>query len=466
MRKTLIAGAAAGVLALATLAVAGSANSQPITASVPTVAVDPSLQPGGFLVLTTGPGSVGAVTYKKPGVPDVTQALSATNCAMTTTPSLLGFKAFVNGNPSTVGLRNGSIGVKDGTSTSMACGRVSTTSTTTESLQIDLAVGRPSGSVKPVATAAFLDIEVKGNARIQAVTSLNGVPNGVYELQAGSSIGSAPTLLSSVSSDDTHVTNPNCGAVIDPYDDDGYRDNCRFAISVPSWLGSDDGNVFDSITLKALSGSFSLEGGADGTISPAPPATFPQRGSIFELSESVLSCGDTTSLPVNGAQPGVTITRQPNATNPANCDPVPFTLTHADKSFTFLKPITQQDEQFTISATWPMANRGGTTGDLPVTNYEFTLGLFGPRPITWCTAPTFAKDGNGAFVRDANGSLILTGISDLATQPDLEPDTTPGAMPGKQFTCLATSNAVMDETTGQLTVVQQIYLTGDVRYGW
>jgi hypothetical protein len=469
LRRTVFAGAALSVLALASVSAASSATSMPIAAApaaAPAVAVDPSPQPGGMLVLTTGPGAVGTVTYKKTGVPDVTQSLSATSCALNTTPTLLGFKGFVNGNPSTVGLRNGSIGVKADASTATACGRVSTTATATESLQIDVNVGRPSGTVKPVATSAFLDLEVKGNAKIQAVTSLNGVPNGVYELQAGTSIGSAPTLLSSMSTEHQHVSNPNCGAVIDPYDDDGYRDNCRFAISVPSWLGTDDGNVFDSITLKALSGSFSLEGGADGTISPTPPATLPQRGSIFELSESVLSCGDTTTLPVNGAQPGVAITRQPNATNPAICDPTPFTLTHADNSFSFIKPITAQDEQFTISATWPMAARGGTTGDLPVTKYEFTLGLFGPRPITWCTAPTFAKDGNGNFVRDANGSLILTGISDLATQPDLEPDTTPGAMPGKQFTCLATSNAVMDEASGQLTVVQQIYLTGDVKYGW
>ncbi|MEI6362313.1 MAG: hypothetical protein WCP95_09265 [Actinomycetes bacterium] len=462
LHRTAVAVAALGVLALTSVTAASGASSMPMAlapaaitpAAAPAVAVDPSSSLGGMLVLTTGPGAVGTVTYKKTGVPDVTQSLAATSCAMTTTPTLLGFKAFVNGIPSTVGLRNGSIGVKDGTSTAVACGRVSTTSTNTESLQIDLNVGRPSGTVKPVATSAFLDLEVKGNARIQAVTSLNGVPNGVYELQAGTSIGSAPTAFSALSSSDTHVANPNCGALIDPLDDDGYRDNCRFAISTPSWLGSDDGNVFDSITLKAISGSFSLEGGADGSVVPLPPATLPQRGSIFELSESVLSCGDTTTLPVDGTLPGAVITRLNNSVDPATCNAVPFTLTHTARTITFLKPVSQQQTaQFTIKATWPELNRGDSPGDVPVTNYEFTPGLFAPRAITWCSAPIFDGAGN------------LTGISNLAAQPDLEPDTTVGAMPGKQYTCLASSSATMaGDGSGTLTVVQQIFLAGDIRY--
>jgi hypothetical protein len=382
-----------------------------------------------------------------------------------TSGSLLNFKAFVGTAAgtvaSTVGLRNGSIGVKDGTSTAMACGRVSTTSTAVESLQIDINVGRSAGAVKPVATSAFLDLEVKGNARIQAITSLNGVPNGTYELQAGTSIGSAPTRLSTMSADDTHVSNPYCGAVIDAYDDDGYRDNCRFAISVPSWLGDDNGHVFDSITLKALQGSFSLEGGTDGTTSPLPPANFPQRGSIFELSESVLSCGDTTALPVDGILPGAVITRLNNSTDPANCNPVPFTLTHSANTITFLKPITQaQNAQFTLTATWPVTIGADTPGDQAVTQYEFTPG-YGARDITWCPDPTYTTD--------IHGNLILTGIADLASKPDLEPDTTPGAMSGKQYTCLATSYAAVSPAVsptipGTLQVVQQIYIAGDVKF--
>jgi hypothetical protein len=391
------------------------------------------------------------VTYKTSAAPDVTQALTATSCALNTSPTLLNFKAFVNGNPSTVGLRNGSIGVKDGTSTATACGRVSTTSTATESLQIDVNVGRPAGAYKPVATSAFLDLEVKGNAKIQATTSLNGVQNGVYELQAGTSIGSAPTLMSSVSSDDTHVANPNCGAVIDPLDDDGYKDNCRFAISVPSWLGPDDGKVFDSITLKALQGSFSLEGGADGVVLPLPPTAFPQKGSIFELAGGVLDCSAKTDI-IQGnpstSTPSVYVAQLGTLANGSPCTQgVPFTLTNGPSSITFLKNLSQQPlAQFVVNPTWNVPIVLGVPAS---TSTKVTFPTGGDQTVNPCPGPTYTA---GA----------LTGISDpLNPLKDMD-----GITPGIQYACYATSSqtVISDPAGDYLQVVEQIYLEGDVKF--
>ena len=138
-----------------------------------------------------------------------------------------------------------------------------------ESLELGLGQGlRTAIGADAVATSAYLDVELKGSARVLATALLGGVVVGTYEVQSGSSIGK-PTVA-----DHTPFA---CTSSSDSGPDSGVNDNCRWPVSAPSWTGADDGVFFDTLTLKALVGSFSLEGGADGAVLPAAPRTHPER---------------------------------------------------------------------------------------------------------------------------------------------------------------------------------------------
>jgi hypothetical protein len=458
-RRAAIAAAAAALLAFTSLAAASSATSAASASTTTAPAPPPAFSPlpsGGLLTLTTAPGAVstGAVIYSVNGVDTVQTLTGGANCLLQTDSSLMSLTGsppppFTMATTNSASFKTGSIGVAD-KSTGVSCFRVSTTGA--ESLKLDVTIGRPSGPKQPVATSAFLDVELKGSgARVQAITSLNGVPNGVFEVQTG-----AVTAPASVVGLPATVV-ARCSSSADSGSDDHETDNCHWPISAPSWLAAvDDGIAFDSITLKPLTGSFSLEGGSDGLVQPLPPVNFPQRGSIFELADGILSCGNATiSLPLDATKPAVAITRLDNANPASPCAPIPYTLTHDNSSTTFTKPLNQQTSaQFIVNTTWASPISATTSATIlpppatqPVTTVTFP-GL-GPIPLGWCPNPIYS-------------GTTLMGITNPQTAvPDL--DNNPAN--GVQFACLGSSSASINPiNTAQLLTVEQIYLEGDVAF--
>ena len=92
--------------------------------------------------------------------------------------------------PSLASYASGSLGVKEKKS-GTSCYQVNAPS---ESLELGLGPGRcaPPSAPDAVATAAYLDVELKGSARILATARLGSTVVGTFELQSGSSIGKPP----------------------------------------------------------------------------------------------------------------------------------------------------------------------------------------------------------------------------------------------------------------------------------
>jgi hypothetical protein len=335
--------------------------------------------------------------------------------------------------------QSGSIGVKEKKS-GTSCSQVNST---TESLRLGLGAGVSSllGSTA-VASSAFLDLELKQSARILATVSLGGVAKGTYELQSGSTIG-LPPLTSS--------TPFKCTNSADSGPDSGINDNCRWPISVPSWTGTDDGVFFDTITLKAVAGSFSLEGGGDGTVLPQSPTTTP-NASILEIVEGTIGCGGATRTEAaTGDEPQVTVRRLGNIGTTA-CAAVPYSLSNASDSAQFLKPLdSQTSAQFVWDLVWRFDQQAGKTA-LPELNVDFEY----PSPGTtvqlgWC--PDAAYDATGAFLGYSAGLP--------ASASDLEPD-----LDGVQYACVISRDAKSVNGAPDVTVSHDsVYVYGDARMG-
>ena len=452
MRRAGIVVATAAVLTVGTLAAVNGTAQATVTTPPTQPANTTGLPPGGLLTLTTAGGNVtsGTVTYSTfTGTTPTTQATQTltanANCYLVSDQSLLAISGSTTTPPTVAppvagnyaGFRLGSIGVRD-SATGVSCGRASAS---TESLKLDVAVGRPSAATQPVATSAYLDLELKSSAAITATVSLGGVPKGSFLLTSGRSNTIVPPA-------GTPVT--RCSSMDDSGPDDHELDNCRWPISVPSWLGADDGIAFDSITLTPTVGSFSLEGGADGLVAPLPPVGFPTKGSFFELAGGVVSCdASTVSLPQDTATntPAVSIKLLDTLANgqPCGTGAVPYTLTNGPGSITFLKNLSQQPlAQFIVNPTWVIPVPAGPA-TLSVTKVIFPNG--GPQDLGWCPAPTFS------------GST-LTGITNPLAAPDMD-----NVTPGIQFACLGSTASIFDPSdTTKLDVTEQIYLEGDVKF--
>jgi hypothetical protein len=449
-RRAVIAAAAAALLAFTSLAAASTANSASSTSTpasgTPVAGPAPiSTAPGGWLVLETG--VTNSVTYdaNRDGIADRTQVLAgnATTCQLSSSGDpLLTFTGTVTGKAGNLAsLKSGSIGVGDRSSGSN-CSRINGTN---ERLDLALNLGRP------VATAAYLDVVVKGNARILATAYLTGNPNpvGRFELRSGS----ARTQF-----DDPLATQTfRCVGTAD--DDDHEAEDCRWPISTPTWMG-DDGINFDSLSIQALAGSVSLQGGTNGTVPPTPPGApiaFPARGSVFELADGVLGCEDTTStIPAEGTAPQVSVKRLQNVAGGPSCSPISYSLSHTANTVTFLKPLAlQTNAQFVISVVWSNPVPAGPA-TLTATTADFQAGS-GPVPLGWCADPLFSGDGSGV----GPGNTTLIGITNPAAQPDFEPV----LLPGVQYACIGSSStSVVLGSPNTLQVTEQIYLEGDITF--
>jgi hypothetical protein len=446
-RRAAIAAGVAAALALTSLAAAASATSATPSSTTTPAPPPPAASPlpsGGLLTLTTAPGAVssGTVTYSANGVDTIQTLAGGPNCLLQTDSSLMSFTGFppppfTTTTTNSASFKTGSIGVAD-KPTGVSCFRVSTLGA--ESLKLDITVGRPSGLKQPVATSAFLDVELKGTgARVQAITSLNGTQNGVFEVQTGA----AATPSSVVGLPATVVA--RCSSSADSGSDDHETDNCHWPISAPSWLAAaDDGIAFDSITLKPIVGSFSLEGGSDGLVQPLPPVNYPQKGSIFELADGALTCDQFA------ATTNLTVHLLPLLANGSPCSgAVIYSLSKTNQSADFRKSLTQQTlAQFVVSPTWIVPITGTTTNPPTPANQTATRVTFPGAPeisMGWCPDPIW------------DGSTLMGLHSPLAV-PDLDGNPANGV----QFACIASSLASIDPLNPtQLLVPEQIYLQGD-----
>lgn len=222
----LVAVSAAVVLGLGSVSAAGDAD------------------PDETLRLHLGSGTT-YVEYSNNGDP-ITQTITAPkNCQITVNGPLMALSASDKG----PGLKDGSIGVKSGGSTGVPCSRVERTEELTLSL----------GDVQD-AVQATLDLELKGDARIQIVLSNDGITIGTFEVRGGGAIvpgqGTDGSTTAPYTATATAVAPiANCREGSDSGPDSGPSDNC-FVTIIPS--GS-----FDAVKFRPLSGEMSLEGGGD-----------------------------------------------------------------------------------------------------------------------------------------------------------------------------------------------------------
>lgn len=473
IRSAGLVGTLAAALAAASI-VAPAQGGLP-AGSTPTT---PQYIPAGLLAVSTG-GTNPATNAPQPanvrfdsnkdGIAERTQSLATgANCYLSTTESLLridGAAPSIDGKDRASFL-TGSIGVQEKNSgTGTSCYRVDSQSNPSKSealtLSIKDGVGTdllPKGALGPlVATSAYLDVELKQSAQILATAKLGGNQVATFGLISGTTTvpwpGGAPT--------GGVVT---CANAADSGPDSGIGDNCRWPISVPSWLaapGADydsDNIAFDTLELKALNGSFSLEGGSDGAVPPVPstlPLTY-QRASMFELGQlsmGDLACGDTTSILANGSSPGVTVDRLATNADPSQtCVKVPYSLTNGSGYSRFLKPQDQQSTaQFVITMTWTVPASNGLP--LPATFADYETPAPGTQiKLGWCPDPIYSGPD-------------LVGIGSPLTNPGVVDQ---DEVPGIQFSCIGNQQSVIlqggapglaDDT---VQVTEQIYVLGDI----
>ncbi len=390
MRTSTRRGAVAGAVA-ALVALAGAA--------APGVAVADSTAPpayvSGWLALRTGAtNDVRLVTST--GSVLATQTLSTnTSCAMSSRGSQLMLfsgsgTAYVG-----VGLNSGSIGVRDKQNANgTSCSAVDASNA--ESLTLALGGGTTAlrGNGLPVALSASLDVDLKQNAQILAVAFLGGAPVARYELVSGSTITSPVAIPAGLPGADLPIAETRqCNNPSDSGPDAGALNNCRWNLSHPSWTGAPDTTAFDTLTLYAVSGSFSLQGGSDGQVDD-PAAPMPgylgdaQYASLLELADGVVGCGGTATLRTSSAVPtsqwkrlGATgsCAAYPYASSTGTADGRPYA--HFVKPFD--TPTAQAQAEWSTTFTY--------SGKVPT--LEFAFDLPGGTTSPWTSLPLCSDEG-------------------------------------------------------------------------
>lgn len=321
----------------------------------------------------------------------------------------------------------GSLGVKEKKS-GTSCSQVN--AATTETLELKLGAATAAALNAPaLMSTAYLDLELKQSAQILATATRGDEVVGRFELRSGTS-----SLPIDPAVPNTGIAKCSNGADSGP--DSGVGDNCRWAIS------AGDDISFDTLTLKAVQGAFSLEGGGDGLVvtkavplvTPAP--TFPaSNASIIEIVdgyEGILGCGDSTPLePQNGDAPGVIVHRLNNVGD-APCTEVPYFLGNGSQFAQFLKPLdSQTGAQFVWEVTWRLPYTA-TTSVLPQLTLDYETGPSVRVNLGWCpdasTLPVSAPWSGGYSAAQL-----------AATNPVLLPDQ--DDFTGKQFACVISRQA-------------------------
>lgn len=204
-------------------------------------------------------------TYSNEGDP-ITQAIGAPkNCRITVDGPL----AAVTGSDQGPGLKDGSIGIKTGGSTGVPCARVDGTEDLTVALK-----------GVPDAVEASLDLEFKGDVRLDIVVSRGGAEIDTFQIRAGGGIVPGEGVDGSETAPFTATATAaqpiaNCRNASDSGPDAGPSDNCYVTIEPAS--------SFDAVTFRPVSGEMSLEGSSDHGNNPGFDTIFTLAGFDGEL---------------------------------------------------------------------------------------------------------------------------------------------------------------------------------------
>jgi hypothetical protein len=339
------------------------------------------------------------------------------------------------------GLLFDSVGVTSPQASVLSCNRVN--SKPAEALTLSL--NRTPGGIydtpfgQAYANAANLDIEMKGDgALVKAVTSKDGAVTGTFYLALKDDDWYKKSTTTQVPAGTTI-----CGSSkYDQPSSTSNRDNCYWSIS---------GVNFDSITLSAVRGAFSLEGGGDwGCIGTAD--THRTTFSLVVDADGELCVGGTANSTSNSVFDQSTITRLPDAgaTTDACGQAVVYTLDTDATGVTFRKPASAVDAQFLVQIT-----REYTT-DLPNPVPALRINWLddpdtGAQDIPWCPESVYSPESGNGGLTDFNAAGIPEGADGSSQQP------------GVQYTCLYDSDPTLVD--GVLTQVDSFYLIGDPKYG-
>jgi len=279
-----------------------------------------------------------------------------------------------------------------------------------------------------IASSAYLDVELKQNAQILATLTTPSGGTEYFELRSGSTVDTP--VSTGVTVPAGHVT--VCNMPADSGPDSGVNDHCRWPISAPSWgTPSDDGILFTSMTLRAVNGSFSLDGGSDGSVLPEAPLSTP-TASIIELVDGTLDCRQATrTILADGDAPKVFVSRLDNADG-SPCSVVPYSLSTQPGLARFLKPLdTQTTAQFIWDITWALPQREASmqpTTALQDLKIDYETG----EPyvtLAWCPASGYAANGTFIGYTQAPDGSWPDGVTDQS------------ALDNMQFACVISRDA-------------------------
>ena len=356
--------ATTGVVALALALITGSAGSAGAVDDGPVV--PPTYVPSWLALTTSATASSLTLLPAALGDPVPPQVLTARKgCELSTSPTLMDFVGdpALRRGASSVGMANGRIGVRESTTASgTSCSAVDSGGEL-----LTLTLGSAVGG--RVAASASLDLDLKGNTRIQATARHGDGPAATFELRSGTAINPAQptgTPIDPATPTRGYIFNCVNNGSADSGSDNTTNNNCRWEISAPSWTSlAEDGVVFDTLELRALAGSFSLMGGAEGVVEgqlgATPPYLGPAGASYFELVDGVLDCGEgknKATLRPSGRVAKSTWTRLGNLTPGGSvttgCAPYPYSATTGmdgeDRPYAqFNKPL---DVEPNAQATW------------------------------------------------------------------------------------------------------------------
>jgi hypothetical protein len=279
------------------------------------------------------------------GQPPILQAITSKKCVATLPPLLNITPAPPAG---AVGLFDHAIGVSvAGEGSGTPCGKVDG-----PSQALTLSLGGPLAG--NLISFAELDIEGKFNVTVLARAFQGTSLVGSEQLKTGTNSDSGP--------------------------DSGDGDNYRWRI--------EPRGPFDTLVLSVdpltPNGSFSLEGGADGTAPDPLGTSLGTNDSLFQVAfTGVLDCGQTAPTVGGSGTPAATLARGQNP----SCQKIEYLLRTADnggaQSVLLEKVLGNQvGANFTMTVVWdpePAAN------PLPTTKIDYDgPGGNPPQPVVWC----------------------------------------------------------------------------------
>ena len=406
------------------------------------------------------PGS-GTATFTPPSGSPRTETLGrGQRCALTESGSdVINVASSPSGSDGTPGFGYGGIGVSSLNKRSgNACSQVNSdvnNAGTDEALTLKLNGAATASVFGPgIAYNAQLDLEIKGNARL-VITTKNGTATaGTFTVYSGTAAtGITPSATNILCNSGTSDTGP----------DSTSGDNCQVRFGAAVLASALPTDFFDSLTIAAQAGSFSLEGGSDwGTAASSNRTVF----SLAAVPDGIINCPDDNhaeELDPSYATWGIEVDRLANGDG-SECVPLPYALITDGTSATFLKPIDQEPTaQFVIT----LKHLGTTANPSSITQYDWQDGT-GPKDLAKCGDAYYSgvAGGNGS---EDDLALIVADTAPLTAEPLIDYDVLTAtvadasAMPGYQHACVyAQTTQALDG--GSTLTIDYLYLTGDIKF--